>query len=96
MPYDRVIQDSDDEDEPLGEVSPEKTKPVVTNYGEYRGADSPVAQEQVNLDSHIGVNFDEFIEPQNAPPRTLTSSQQRREERWIPVTGRVGSMGMDY
>lgn len=95
MSFDRVIQDSDDEDELLGEGVPEKTNRAVTNHGEHSGANSPGAQG-VNLDSHIGVDFDEFIEMQNAPQRSLTSSQQRREGRWIPVAGRVGSMGMEH
>jgi len=95
MPFDRVIQDSDDEDELLGEIPPEKTNRAVTNYGEHSGANSSGAQE-VNDDSHIAVDFDEYIEPQNVLQRSLTSSQQRREERWIPVTGRVGSMGMEH
>ncbi|KAL2830538.1 hypothetical protein BDW59DRAFT_18353 [Aspergillus cavernicola] len=90
MPFDRVIQDSDDEGEPPGELSPEKTNRVpVTNYD---GPKSLGAQE-VNHDSHIGVNFDQFLQSQDAPSIMLSSSQQQREERWIPVTGRVGSMG---
>ncbi|KAL4863991.1 hypothetical protein BDV12DRAFT_176829 [Aspergillus spectabilis] len=88
MPFDRVIQDSDDEDEPLGELSSEKTNRVpVINHVEQQGAKSPQG------DLHIGVNFDQFLQTQNDPQMILSSSQQRREERWIPMAGRVGSMG---
>ncbi|KAL4921452.1 hypothetical protein BDW62DRAFT_129195 [Aspergillus aurantiobrunneus] len=92
MPFDHVIQDSDDEEEPLGELSPKKAnRAPVTDNGEQQGAKNP--PQESNHDSHMGVNFDEFLQSQDAPQRTLSSSQQRREERWIPVTGRVGSMG---
>ncbi|KAL4882596.1 hypothetical protein BJY04DRAFT_217092 [Aspergillus karnatakaensis] len=87
MAADRVIQDSDDEDEPLGELLPEQTNRVpVTNHTEHHG-------KIVLDDSHFGVNFDQFLQSQDAPHTMLTSSQQRREDRWIPATGRVGSMG---
>ncbi|KAL4779026.1 hypothetical protein BJX76DRAFT_106583 [Aspergillus varians] len=93
MSFDRVIQDSDDEEEPLGEISPEKRNRVpVASGGEQQGTKSPQAEE-IGHDSHIGVNFDVFLQSQDAPQRTLSSSQQHREERWIPATGPDGSMG---
>jgi hypothetical protein len=90
MLFDRVIQDSDDDEEP----SPEKpTRVSITNHVGPRGAESLRAQHEVDLDSHIGVNFDQFLQSQDAPQTNVSPAQQRREERWIPVEGRTGSMG---
>ncbi|KAL5048694.1 hypothetical protein BDW71DRAFT_177296 [Aspergillus fruticulosus] len=47
----------------------------------------------VNHDPHLGVNFDAFLQSQDAPQTNSPASQQRREERWIPFTGRTGSSG---
>ncbi|KAL3479300.1 hypothetical protein BJX99DRAFT_222342 [Aspergillus californicus] len=88
MPFDRVIQDSDDEGDPLGELSPESSRVSGTNY-----EDPTVELQEGNHDSHIRVNFDHFLQSQDASHAMLSSSQQRREDRWIPATGRIRSMG---
>lgn len=103
MNWDRVIQDSD-EDEPLleDEVSPSIDQP--------QGPDSPVpghiVDRQTNHPKHtpaqnvctdiqLAVNFDQFLQSQEGAQPPMTSSQQRREERWIPSTadGGGGSIG---
>ncbi|KAI9373020.1 hypothetical protein BJX61DRAFT_408975 [Aspergillus egyptiacus] len=90
MSFDRVIQDSDDEGDPLLELIPERTNRVpATDDDHAKSFKAP----DVNNDSHIGVDFDQFLQPQDVQQTMLSSSQQRREERWIPVAGRVGSMG---
>ncbi|KAL2849577.1 hypothetical protein BJY01DRAFT_142484 [Aspergillus pseudoustus] len=90
MPFDMVIQDSDDDEE----LSPEKTTRVpLTNHVDQYGAESLPAQQEVDNDSHIRVNFDQFLQSQDAAHTVLSPAQQRREDRWIPAVGRVGSMG---
>ncbi|KAL4803838.1 hypothetical protein BDV18DRAFT_39890 [Aspergillus unguis] len=99
MSFDRVIQDSDEEEEePLGDLSPEQTNRVSEkNYGvQQHDAKSIGTQKlELNQEAHIDVNFDAFLQSPEAPQRTLSASQQHREERWIPDAGprRVGSMG---
>ncbi|KAL3455876.1 hypothetical protein BJX64DRAFT_271557 [Aspergillus heterothallicus] len=90
MAFDRVIQDSDDDEEP----SPPKTTRIpITNDAPPPGPESIPAQQEVDHDSHIAVNFDQFLQSQDAPQIILSPAQQRREERWIPpVDGQVGSM----
>ncbi|KAJ0424869.1 hypothetical protein BJY00DRAFT_224900 [Aspergillus carlsbadensis] len=90
MPFDRVIQDSDDDEE----LSPEKPTHVsTTNHVGPHGVESLQAQHEVDHDSHIGVNFDQFLQSQDARQTNVSPAQLRREERWIPVEGRIGSMG---
>ncbi|KAL5343537.1 hypothetical protein BJX70DRAFT_352743 [Aspergillus crustosus] len=88
MSFDSVIQDSDDEDEPLGDTSPEKTNrvPVINQLEQH---DAKSHQDG----SDIGVDFDQFLESHKDPHMALSSSQQRREDRWIPMAGRIRSMG---
>ncbi|OOQ88496.1 hypothetical protein PEBR_12392 [Penicillium brasilianum] len=106
MSWDRVIQDSD-EDEPLGDDGVEALASVET----LRGHESPKQQLLDNLGHHIdeqqanypieqqaeevgtedlGVNFDQFLQSQDTSQSAVTLSQQRREERWIPSTGDGG------
>ncbi|KAL4949998.1 hypothetical protein BDW69DRAFT_202458 [Aspergillus filifer] len=94
MSLDRVIQDSDD-DEDLGELSPERTDRVSVPDNEIQLQNElKIAQPQESVDEpHIGVNFDAFIQLPEALHRTLSASQQQREERWIPAEGRPGSSG---
>ncbi|KAL4996077.1 hypothetical protein BDV10DRAFT_116766 [Aspergillus recurvatus] len=90
MPSDRVIQDSDDE-EPFDELPREQTNRVPVINGKMQH-DADIFQTYgVNHDSHIGVNFDAFLQSQDAPQTNLSASQQRREKRWISSTGRTGS-----
>ncbi|KAL4943782.1 hypothetical protein BDV06DRAFT_129571 [Aspergillus oleicola] len=90
MSFDRVIQDSDDDEEPLGELSSERANRVPDNEVQH-DMKSPGAQHATH-DLHIGVNFDAFFQSSEAPQRTLSASQQQSGERWIPA-GRPGSSG---
>ncbi|KAL6238217.1 hypothetical protein BDW75DRAFT_247632 [Aspergillus navahoensis] len=93
MSFDRIIQDSDDDEEPFEELPRQQTNrvPVIDDKMQH---DADILQtHDVNHNSHIGVNFDAFLQSQGAPQTNLTASQQRREERWIPSTGRAGSSG---
>lgn len=104
MSWDRVIQDSD-EDEPLIEED------ILTSIDPLQGHESPIQQhynlganhqehypiehQDVSTEPQLSVNFDQFLQSQEGQHTTLNSSQQRREERWIPSTGEggVGSIG---
>ncbi|KAL4961729.1 uncharacterized protein BDV14DRAFT_203472 [Aspergillus stella-maris] len=88
MSFDRVIQDSDDEED-LGELSPERTNRVAVpdNEVQLQNELENVEPQESAGDSHIGVNFDAFLNSPEAPHRTLSASQQQREERWIPAEG---------
>lgn len=106
MSWDRVIQDSDEEDEPLEED--ELPKSVAPHEGHRLKFDdsgfappvdcAPVAGQPPAQDANAGcplsVNFDEYLQSQDMAQSDLFASQQRREERWIPSTsGNGGSIG---
>lgn len=96
MTWDRVIQDSDDEDDPLAADFPPPARPQEPQPA--RDNENPANQDAVDNESagasnQIAVNFDEFLQSQEAAQPRLTSSQQRREERWIPANGEGGSIG---
>lgn len=89
MSYDRVIKDSDDEEDSLPGDLPATSPPPplqvqlednTMNYAE-------------TLNAHPDINFDQFIQGHDAPQAQITSSQQQREERWIPSAGAGGSIG---
>lgn len=109
MSLDRVIQDSD-EDEPFeGDDLPPSanhlhpSEPALPQ--EYQHA--PAKQTTHNavyehdhtpdesMFPQLNVNFDEFLQSQEQGHSMLSSSQQRREDRWIPSTsdGGSGSVG---
>lgn len=103
MSWDRVIQDSD-EDEPLGDdgleaqvsidpyqdrESPKQQLPDNSIHQADYPIEHQVAQE-VGTGSDLGVNFDQFLQSQDISQSAVTLSQQRREERWIPSTGDGG------
>ncbi|KAJ5506778.1 hypothetical protein N7453_005735 [Penicillium expansum] len=109
MSLDRVIQDSD-EDEPFeGDDLPPSanhlhpSEPALPQ--EYQHA--PAKQTTHNavyehdhtpdesMFPHLNVNFDEFLQSQEQGHSMLSSSQQRREDRWIPFTSDGGS-GEDF
>jgi len=110
MSWDRVIQDSD-EDEPLeGDDLPTSVAPLQPpqpamqqQYHDYVPAKHTthnVVHEHgsVSYESmfpQLNVNFDEFLQSQERNHAMISSSQQRREERWIPSTseGESGSVG---
>ncbi|KAL4819677.1 hypothetical protein BDW67DRAFT_155118 [Aspergillus spinulosporus] len=90
MSFGRVIQDSDDDEEPFEELPRERMNrvPVVNDKMQH---DADIQAQDANHDSHIGVDFDSFLQSQHDPQTNLSASQQRREERWIPSTGYTGS-----
>ena len=95
MGPDRVIQDSDDEADSLpgdpGPISPAPAQPEETpNVNTYNS----INHDEPHI-SNPDVNFDQFIQFQDTTQTQISSSQQRREERWIP-SGRAeagGSIG---
>lgn len=96
MPFDRVIQDSDDEDDPLLEERPPRTHPPpVIHQSDVRASYRDTSNDPLNEESsrQIAVNFDQFLASQEDGQAGPTSSQQRREERWIPATAGGGSIG---
>lgn len=50
----------------------------------------PPAVQQPSAEPDFGVNFDQFLQSQGASQSTVTLSQRRREERWIPSTADRG------
>lgn len=100
MSWDRVIQDSD-EDEPLVEDEVSTSIAPKTDHEPPRHHDShedPANQHTTNhvsehingSEPQIGVDFDQFLQSQDARPPSITASQQKREEMWIPATGEGG------
>lgn len=85
MGYDRIIKDSDDEEESLPGDPPRMSPPAALPENNMDSAEPQTA----NLD----INFDHFIQSEKAVPAQLSSSQQRREERWIPSGDAGGSIG---
>lgn len=116
----RVIQDSDEEDDPLScDAQPPPPSAIVAgrggpaenNYNEEDGngnclsgvnggthedqARDMIAKDGMSGTEEMGVNFDDFLQSQSqsqdANARgSMSSSQQRREERWIPSGGGSG------
>ncbi|GKZ19815.1 hypothetical protein AbraIFM66951_008872 [Aspergillus brasiliensis] len=92
MSSNRVIQDSDDEDDPL--AGPASPRPRVDNTNLDVRADTGYYQaHQTGHDSHMNVNFDQFLQSQESAHYGISSSQQRREARWIPTDAGGGSIG---
>ncbi|KAJ5497408.1 hypothetical protein N7463_009395 [Penicillium fimorum] len=104
MNLDRVIQDSD-EDEPFeGDDLPTSVGPVHPSEPALQEYQHSPAKETTHnavyehgfaLDettfSQLNVNFDEFIQSPERGLSMLSSSQQRREDKWIPSTSEGGS-----
>ncbi|GAA84099.1 hypothetical protein RIB2604_01501060 [Aspergillus luchuensis] len=95
MSSSRVIQDSDDDDDPLaGPISP---RPRVDNTDlDIRVGSGHHQAHQTDHDSHMNVNFDQFLQSQESANYGISSSQQRREARWIPADAGGGSIGEGY
>lgn len=99
MSWDRVIQDSD-EDEPFGEDEIPTTADKIEAHEPPRHLDArdhPANQHTTNVVEHIdppepqlGVDFDQFLQSQDISQTAITYSQQKREERWIPSTANGG------
>ncbi|PKY03357.1 hypothetical protein P168DRAFT_305643 [Aspergillus campestris IBT 28561] len=94
----RVIQDSDDEEDPLSE---EVTAPMVNAPQDAPGhqADNvgaPPNETHVagsNQTGPLAVDFDQFLQSQETGPARLSASQQQREARWIPGNAGCGRNG---
>ncbi|KAL1857775.1 Vacuolar protein sorting-associated protein 11 [Paecilomyces lecythidis] len=109
MAPERVIQDSDDEDDALSDVAtsidPLQEHEHEQHEEDYANAqtdhgDEPYEQEMRTADpvvtgSQLGVNFDDFLQsqPQMAGEHGPSSSQVKREERWIPAESGNESVG---
>ncbi|PLN83950.1 hypothetical protein BDW42DRAFT_57668 [Aspergillus taichungensis] len=104
MSDNRVIQDSDDEEDPLSE---EVSAPMVNAPQDAPGhqadhIDAPsnashIAAEAIQT-GPLAVDFDQFLQSQETGPARLSASQQQREARWIPGNagcGRNGSTMME-
>ncbi|KAJ5584957.1 uncharacterized protein N7459_004757 [Penicillium hispanicum] len=107
MSWDRVIQDSDEEegfvedgiptsiDPPQGRESP-MHQPDEPHPADQQ-ADYPIEQTatQDAAGAQLSVNFDQYLQSQEEMHPMVTSSQQQREQRWIPSTneGGGGSIG---
>lgn len=94
-----MIQDSD-EDEPLVEeevltsIDPPNGHESHVQEHHDPGADQqthyPIEHHDASAELQLNVNFDQFLQSQENIQANLNSSQQRREERWIPSTGEGG------
>jgi hypothetical protein len=108
MSWDRVIQDSDEE-EPLegdeledlpSSVDPlQASEPAVQQQNGDIPAkhtvhnavtEAPSAPDE-SMFPQFNVNFDEFLQSQDRNHAMLSSSQQRRKEKWIPSNSEGGS-----
>lgn len=121
MTSNRVIQDSDDEDDPLAcDAQPpppvtirreKQAEPVEDDKGTHDDNVNYANQVQGANGSHraetegMGVNFDDFLQSQSQDVDTarLSSSQRRREERWIPSgtgiargSGSIGELWLSF
>lgn len=94
MSLDRVIQDSDDEDDPLLEERPPRDPPPVVHQSDNRASYRESSNDPLNDSSRqFAVDFDQFLGSQDGGQPGATSSQQQREERWIPSNAGGGSIG---
>lgn len=110
MSWDRVIQDSD-EDEPFAEDDiPTSINPLqdqetpMQQHHEPHPAEQQADYPTIALDAaeaQLNINFDQYLQSQEATRPMITPSQQQREERWIPPTsetggGSIGASRLDY
>lgn len=110
MSWDRVIQDSDEEEPLIEDDFPASTDPLqeLESPTDHRDGgdlehDEPISHaDQMPADgipdTELSVNFDQFIQSQDGAPVLSTLSQHQREERWIPSAGEgeVGSIGTSW
>lgn len=83
MTWDRVIQDSDDE-EPLVEDD------FSTSIAGHHPIGEQTTVQNANPEPQLSVDFDDFLQSPDMVQPALSSSQQRREERWISWTSGSG------
>ncbi|KAJ5894745.1 hypothetical protein N7495_006436 [Penicillium taxi] len=97
MSWDRIIQDSDDEEILIEDDFPTSTDPLQGhNYSptqenqpvEYQ-TDYPIEPSH-NASQQLSVNFDQFLQSQEGF-EPITASQQRLEARWIPSVNEGGA-----
>lgn len=105
MSWDRVIQDSDEEEPLIEDDFPASTDPLqeLESPTDHRDGsnleyDEPIShadQPADGIPDTLSVNFDQFLQSQDGAPVLSTSSQHQREKRWIPSAGegQVGSIG---
>ncbi|KAJ5418276.1 uncharacterized protein N7487_001826 [Penicillium crustosum] len=105
MSLDRVIQDSDEEEPFEGDDLPTSGNPPHSSEPALQQEYQHVPAEQTTHNAvykhgpapdesmfpQLNVNFDEFLQSQEQAHSILSSSQQRREDRWIPSTSEGGS-----
>ncbi|KAJ5159564.1 uncharacterized protein N7482_006568 [Penicillium canariense] len=106
MGWDQVIQDSDEDEPLMEDEAPTSIGPLqghespkqqlfdnldchVAEQQARYPIDQPAARE-VSTEPQLSVNFDQFLQSQELSQSAITSSQLRREERWIPSTGDGG------
>lgn len=101
----RVIQDSDEDepfegdDLPTSGNPPHLSEPALQQEYQHAPAEQTThnavyehghAPDESML-PQLNINFDEFLQSQEKGHSILSSSQQRREDRWIPSTSEGGS-----
>ena len=99
MSDNRVIQDSDDEEDP---VSEEVTAPMLNAPQDAPGhqadsVDAPSNEPHTAAESiqsgPLAVDFDQFLQSQETEAARPSASQQQREARWIPGNAGCGRNG---
>ena len=107
MTLDRVIQDSDEDEPSEGDDLSTSANPLHPSepalQQEYQHAPTKDTIHNAiyehgpapdGIIPELNVNFDEFLQSQEKGNSLLSSSQQRREDKWIPSTeGGSGSVG---
>ncbi|KAJ5953311.1 hypothetical protein N7454_000207 [Penicillium verhagenii] len=99
MGWNRVIQDSDEEEPLIEDDFPASPDPLQDpGFSSVQHHDHPVHQDAHTTEHtfadgfpgpQLNVNFDQFLQSQGTHAAS-TSSQQQREERWIPSTTEGG------
>lgn len=100
MSWDRVIQDSDEDEPFIEDEGPTSIAPVQDQEPppNHEPRDHPADQhtatqvsEQVYAPEYqLSVDFDQYLQSQDMSHASITASQQKREEMWIPPTGDGG------
>lgn len=100
MSWDRVIQDSDEDETFLEDEAPTSIASIQDQEppSDHEPRDHPADQhttnhvsEQIYAPEHqLSVDFDQYLQSQDMPHTSITASQQKREEMWIPPTGDGG------
>ncbi|RMJ20881.1 hypothetical protein PHISP_08250, partial [Aspergillus sp. HF37] len=95
MEVNPVIKDSDDENDSLAGDPPSLGPPqnqAAQDAAVNGNGDTPInhAQSQNGVPVQAEVDFDQFIQSPEALQPQQSSSQQQREERWIPSDGAGG------